>query len=289
MAPSNASSSALYSVLSGSIAGSVSTFAGAPFDYVKVRLQTSPNTNIVDVLAQPLREKRFHKLFSGTTPALIVAVLENSVVFGANSMLKHGYRKLAGKNDETLLETAVLGGFSGVFSAAAISPAETVKVRLQTNKSVYGNPSQCLQRIVREEGVVALFRGMPAQVPRDSLFNFFFFSAFEGCCRMAATARNIDKSELGVFDLVLSGGLAGATGWTFTLPFDVVKSRSQGLKFAESESSWKVAKQITREVYREAGLRGFFRGWGAAVARAFPVNGVLFACYSLSERALQGL
>jgi hypothetical protein len=287
MSPSSASSSALYSVLSGSIAGSVSTFAGAPFDYVKVRLQTHPNSTVVDLLAQTVRERRLRNFFSGTTPALIVAVLENSVVFGANSLLKHGWRSMSGKNEETLLETALLGGLSGVFSAAAISPAETVKVRLQTNKACYGNPTACLKRIVHEEGAVALFRGLPAQIPRDSLFNFFFFSAFEACCRLTASAKNIEKNQLGAFDLVVAGGLAGATGWTFTLPFDVVKSRSQGMKFPENTSSLTVAKEITKEIFRESGPKGFFRGWGAAVARAFPVNGVLFACYSLTERALQ--
>jgi hypothetical protein len=287
MSPSNSTATPLQALISGSFAGSVSAFAGAPFDYVKVRLQTQANASAFQIVSQSLREKGVYRLFSGTTPALIVAVLENSVVFAANAGLTRTWRSISQKEEETLFETAVLGGLSGIFSAAAISPAETVKVRLQ--RGGYTGPRQCLQRIIAEEGASALFRGLPAQLPRDILFNFFFFSAFDACCRTAANVRGVDKNKIGVFDLVLAGGVAGATGWTFTLPFDVVKSRTQAMKAKNGENSLQFAKRVTYGVFHESGVKGFFRGWSAAVARAFPVNGVLFACYSLTERALESV
>ena len=285
MSPSSSSStSTTQAVLSGTLAGSLSTIAGAPFDYMKVRLQTSQEARIFSLFSEALREKGVLSFFRGTTPALVCSVLENSVVFGANATIKRAWRSISLKDEETLLETAVVGGLSGIFSATAISPFETTKIRLQQGSHAYTSMSNCLKRIVREEGVLALFRGLPAQLPRDILFNFVFFSSFEASCRMLSNIRRVEKDQLSVFDLVASGGLAGAAGWTFTLPFDIVKSRSQGTQ-AQNQSSLLLAKKITFQIYREAGLRGFFRGWGAAVARAFPVNGVLFACYSLSERA----
>jgi len=39
-----------------------------------------------------------------------------------------------------------------------------------------------------------------------------------------------------------------------------------------------------REHFEAAGLRGFWRGFSAVAVRSFPVNGTLFASYSLSEK-----
>lgn len=73
--------------------------------------------------------------------------------------------------------------------------------------------------------------------------------------------------------------------WTFTIPFDVVKSTTQGTKkLHRQESSFQHAFRASKEIYAKFGIKGFFRGLKWATIRAFPVNGVLFATYSLTER-----
>lgn len=273
-------------MVSGMLAGSTSTFAGAPFDYLKVRLQTSERAHVGSVLAESRGIRAFYR---GTSPALVCAVLENSVVFGANATLKRMWRSVSSKTEETLLETAMLGGLSGVFSAVAISPAETIKVRLQASKTSYSSATQCLVEVVNAEGIGALFRGLPAQLARDVLFNFVFFSSFEAFCRGIASKHGVQKQDLTPAQLVLAGGCAGASGWAVTMPFDVVKSRAQTCRSVVNENSLQLAVRISRDIYMESGVRGFFRGLPAAVARAFPVNGVLFATYSLVERVLDNL
>jgi solute carrier family 25 carnitine/acylcarnitine transporter 20/29 len=42
-----------------------------------------------------------------------------------------------------------------------------------------------------------------------------------------------------------------------------------------------------REVLRENGVRGFYRGWSAAVLRAFPANAALFWGVEMSNSLLQ--
>jgi hypothetical protein len=168
-----------------------------------------------------------------------------------------------------------------------------IKVRLQAagpGESARGG-LDCLRRVVRDEGARALFRGLPAQLARDVPFNLVFFSSFESICRgFGALRGGVDKKRLPAPDLILAGGLAGAVGWTVTLPMDLVKSRAQATRIAagaSSPSSLVLVARLVRAVHREAGLRGFFRGWTAAVARSFPVNGALFCTFEMCDRTLQ--
>jgi len=94
--------------------------------------------------------------------------------------------------------------------------------------------------------------------------------------------------------LLLAGGAAGILGWLGTFPFDVLKTRMQaqiqtqdvdaqhqraaraGTSSSSSSSSlWRVA----RELYAEAGARGFWRGLAPTIVRAVPVNMAVFGTF----------
>ena len=82
--------------------------------------------------------------------------------------------------------------------------------------------------------------------------------------------------------LILFGGTAGILSWTFTYPQDTIKTRLQadGMGRYLYRGSWHCA----RVIYRDSGLRGFFKGFSAALIRAFPTNGVTFATVTLFLR-----
>jgi len=255
-----------------------------------VRLQTSTGGPIS---GGSLHGIGFSQLFRGTGPAVVSAVLENSVVFGANLALKSKYLGVTNRTDADLstVELAWFGGAAGVFSALSICPAEMIKVRLQSSKhGEFKGGLDCLKRTIREEGALSLFRGLPAQLARDVPFNLVFFSSFENCCRAFGALRGgCEKKDLSAPDLILAGGLAGAMGWTVTLPMDLIKSRAQAMRLQPmaNMSPIQLASHLIKSVYREAGIRGFFKGWTAAVTRSFPVNGALFCTFEMCERTLQ--
>ena len=253
---------------------------------VKVRLQTSTVPSLLD-----MRNVRPGHYFAGSGPAVTSAILENSVVFAANSVLKNKYLSLTGKSESALStgELAMFGAAAGVFSATAITPAETIKVRLQASaRDEFKGGLDCLKRTVKFEGIQALFRGLPAQLARDVPFNLVFFASYE---RIVSGMQSINgqesKKEMSGWDFALAGGLAGAMGWTVTLPMDLVKSRAQALRMEKSSvSPLRLTVTLARGIYSENGVRGFFRGWTAAVARSFPVNGALFMTYEIMNKNL---
>eukprot|EP00127_Corallochytrium_limacisporum_P002125 Clim_evm19s108 gene=Clim_evmTU19s108 len=188
------------------------------------------------------------------------------------------------------LEYAAIGGLSGILSATAICPSEVVKIRLQNQRSAAGagakiqSPVQIALNLLRTEGPLGFFRGWGAIVPRDIVFNFCFFGAYETICTnaLSLTGRPADKALLNPLEVVVYGGLAGMTGWSLMFPFDVVKSRQQSV----SNEFKGNALSILRRIIAEEGMQRLYRGWSAAVFRAFPANGALFLGYEMTVKTL---
>jgi hypothetical protein len=67
---------------------------------------------------------------------------------------------------------------------------------------------------------------------------------------------------------------------TRPFPADVLKSRVQ------TYATGKSYRAVAQEVYREAGVRGFYRGMGITVARAMPSNAIVFSTYVYARAVL---
>lgn len=64
----------------------------------------------------------------------------------------------------------------------------------------------------------------------------------------------------------------GAASWFFIYPIDFIKTKYQ-------LDNGTCARKVIIKLYKNHGLRIFYSGCGVAVARAFPVNAIVFYCY----------
>lgn len=85
-----------------------------------------------------------------------------------------------------------------------------------------------------------------------------------------------------VTTMLVAGGLAGVASWVCCYPLDVVKTRLQ----AQSPDSIRYSGIVDciRKSVRDEGHGVLWRGLGTAVARAFVVNGAIFAAYEIALR-----
>ncbi|KAF0683406.1 Aste57867_24530 [Aphanomyces stellatus] len=262
----------------GTVGAVFNVYAGLPLDVAKVRLQTQGiYTGLSDVLVKTARQEGVRALWKGATPALSSAILENSALFTAQGALK---RLVFG--DAVNLKTsdeALLGAGAGVFAALAITPSEVIKCRLQTHKGVHSlGVWTCIQQVFVERGPLGFLHGLPAVMLRDVPFAMCFFGAYQFYTTQLMTWQGVEsRHELHPLAVMLCGGASGSTGWSIVFPADVIKSRMQiagGLGFAAS----------ARAVWAEQGVRGFYRGWSAAVIRSFPADGSLFLGVEMTHR-----
>jgi len=158
----------LRDTLAGAFGSICLTYAGLPFDVVKVRMQSSsiasslsspitslpskPTLSPLQVARSIIQDEGILRLWRGAGPALTSAMVENTVVFTANGFFTRLYSnflnsyhhpkqdnldtskqsvKIITEDELNFAEHFMLGGLSGIFSATAICPPEVVKCRLQ--------------------------------------------------------------------------------------------------------------------------------------------------------------
>ena len=297
--------------LSGAAGAFCLTCAGLPFDVIKLRMQLAgPSQRAASPLAHVARialQEGPAQLWRGFGPALASALIENTVVFAVFGAIKRVVAPSAG--DEAALtfpEHAACGGFAGVFSATAICPAEVLKCRLQAQAAAAGlrvlstgsganGVIACAVAIWRAEGARGFFAGLAPLLARDVPFNTLFFGSYRFFSSLLFLPAVPDRPPLlgsGVAGDAsvphapdqglrpsLAGGLAGMSAWTVVFPFDTLKSRLQAQPPSAGGGARGAAAagQLLLAILREeGGLRALYRGWSAAVLRAFPANAALF-------------
>ncbi|KAI9920993.1 hypothetical protein PsorP6_000901 [Peronosclerospora sorghi] len=315
----------LRETLSGVLGACCAVYAGLPFEVVKVRLQTQSRTNaykgVTDAFRRIVTEEGMAALWKGAVPALSSSSIENSVLFSANGLAKQAVvamhakeRTEADGNDVfTIWDEACMGACAGCFSATvgwvydaeddhvvgskrvlscrAITIPENIKCKLQFQRGHLGEgrfhgPVDCFLQVSKDEGMRGLWRGYSALLLRDVPFTFCFFGVYKATTSRAALFCGKDsKNELHPLTILGCGGLAGACSWGLMFPLDVLKSRIQTAPSSQPLS----LPRACRAVYLDFGIRGFYRGWTAAVLRAFPANGSLFLGVEMTHRLFRWL
>jgi len=179
------------------------------------------------------------------------------------------------------------GGISGIISKTATAPIERVKLLLQTqhaNNSIsvesrYKGPIDCLTRVVKEQGVLSLWRGNMANVLRyfpNQAINFAFKDKFK-----TFFLKNICKEDFWWFILgnLASGGSAGATALVMTHPLDIVRTRmAADVSSVYAERQFKGIFSCLKTIFIQNGMKGLYKGFavsflGAAVFKALHLGG----------------
>jgi solute carrier family 25 2-oxodicarboxylate transporter 21 len=180
---------------------------------------------------------------------------------------------------------AVLTGASaGAVESLVVVPFELIKIRLQdkTSGSRYTGLLDCLTKVVRQEGPLALYNGFEATLWRHIVWNAGYFGCiFQVRSQMPppATATN-PKTQKTVNDLA-AGFVGGVVGTTLNTPLDVVKRRIQSVAKVEGvRGKYEWAWPRLGVLAREKGMRALYKGYVAKILRFGPGGGVLLVVYS---------
>uniref|UniRef100_A0A914Y014 Mitochondrial 2-oxodicarboxylate carrier n=1 Tax=Panagrolaimus superbus TaxID=310955 RepID=A0A914Y014_9BILA len=116
---------------------------------------------------------------------------------------------------------------------AIVSPFETVKVKMQSDRSGKGDKkpkslASVAREIIKKDGYgkQGLLRGLDATLARDGLWNLLYFGIYHNLKPLIPIKEG--KSQPPVTLRFLLGFTASALASIADIPFDVVKSRIQG-------------------------------------------------------------
>ncbi|KAL3979932.1 tripartite motif-containing protein 35 [Sarotherodon galilaeus] len=277
--------------VSGSFAGACGVAVGYPLDTVKVRIQTQKQfTGVYQCVVETFSKEGVHGFFKGMSLPIATISMTSSVVFGTyrNCLQCLSQARGACCGPNTKLEVFLSGMAGGVAQVSVMSPGDIVKVRLQcqtesrraltkTPKPKYHGPVHCLLTIVKQEGLMGLYRGALPLMLRDGPSYATYFLTYATICEWFAGGS---KKKLDWYVVMLAGGIAGMAGWTIGTPMDVIKARLQ-MDGARETKKYKGFFHCIAETARVEGTGVFFRSLGINWLRAFPVNMVVFFTYEV--------
>ncbi|EXJ83152.1 hypothetical protein A1O1_06771 [Capronia coronata CBS 617.96] len=295
--------------VAGVFSGIAKLSVGHPFDTIKVRLQTADKTRFagpVDCLLQTLRKEGAAGLYKGATPPLLGWMVMDSVMLGSLTF----YRRLLHDNifsnpgfrpGKTTAELAgqslpAFGhGIAGIMAGSTVSfiaaPVEHVKARLQIQYAahkkdrLYSGPVNCTKKILKTHGVRGLYHGLCATLIFRSFF-FFWWSSYDVITKMFQKHTSLSAPSVNFW----AGGLSAQIFWLTSYPSDVVKQRIMtdplGGALNDGTPRFRHWREAAATVFREAGWRGYWRGFLPCFLRAFPANAMALVAFEGVMRAL---
>ncbi|KAJ1731655.1 mitochondrial aspartate-glutamate transporter agc1 [Coemansia biformis] len=284
-----------YNFAIGAVAGGIGAAFVYPIDLVKTRIQNQRTAvvgemmykNSIDCFRKVVRNEGILGLYRGLGPQLVGVAPEKAIKLTVNDFVR---TRLTNKTTgeiafaSEVLAGAAAGGSQVVFT----NPLEIVKIRLQVQGEILKDAAGATKTvarsgaitIIRELGLLGLYKGASACLLRDVPFSAIYFTCYS---HIKKDLFREGERQLGVLDLLLAGALAGMPAAYLTTPADVIKTRLQVVA-KQGETAYTGLVDAARKIYREEGFKAFFKGGPARIFRSSPQFGATLMCYELFHR-----
>ena len=119
--------------------------------------------------------------------------------------------------------SVLTGATAGATESFVVVPFELVKIRLQDKASAgkYNGMLDVVTKIVRQEGVLAMYNGLESTLWRHILWNAGYFGVIHQA-RGILPAQNTKQGQM--FNDLIAGGLGGAFGTILNTPYVLILS-----------------------------------------------------------------
>jgi solute carrier family 25 (adenine nucleotide translocator) protein 4/5/6/31 len=215
--------------------------------------------------------------------------------------MSHGgqQRREAAKSD--FIVDFLMGGVAAAVSKTVAAPIERVKLLIQNQDEMlktgrlaepYKGIGDCFNKVVKEEGVVQLWRGNLANVLRyfpTQALNFAFKDQFK---RIFGYSRERDGYWKFLAGNIMSGAAAGACSLLFVYSLDYARTRLANDNKSAKKGGTRQFNGLV-DVYRKTlasdGIVGLYRGFVISCVGIIVYRGLYFGMYdSLKPIVLQG-
>jgi len=239
-----------------------------------------------------LREEGLRGLYRGLAPTLIALPPNWGIYFCTYEALRNYLVHESKGGHNAMAVNAISATGAGLVTCVSTNPLWVVKTRFQVQgiqsfksshrvfTKSYTSTVGALYRIAREEGFRGLYSGLG-----PSIFGVanvtIMLPLYEELKELAAKRLNKEKKELQAVELAASSALAKMVASSITYPHEVVRSRMQ------ISGQCAAILHTCGEVYKEGGLRAFYRGCATNLTRTMPTAAVTFTSFEIMSRNLE--
>ncbi|KAG3056905.1 hypothetical protein PC122_g21208 [Phytophthora cactorum] len=266
----------------GAIAGGIETLTIWPMEMIKTNLQLgtmrAQYTGMIGGFRYHVQTDGFGSLYRGLAPVLVGSIPKAGIRFGAFDFIK---RRLADENgNASAMRNLAAGMMAGAIEATlTTTPIETLKTKLiGANASMW----EGTKMILAKEGIRGIYQGLWATILKQSTnqgLRFMWFSEFQKRVSpeflerhgIITDAQNMTGSQRASLSLI-GGMTAGIFSVFGNNPFDVVKTRMQGLQAQKYKSTF----DCFRQMLLHEGAGSFYAGVVPRLGRVIPGQGIIF-------------
>ena len=175
------------------------------------------------------------------------------------------------------------GAASGILADVCTHPLSTVKTRIQCQGAggvtqKFSNPVSALFKMLRQEGLASLYRGIGVVVVAAAPGQCLYFGAYEGMRSLLGTSASA------TFLAGASAQIGGSLAW---VPMDVIKERLQIEGQTKTNERYGSSLTATRRILVTEGLSGLYRAYWIHQATWAPFNAIYFSIYERVKTELQ--
>jgi solute carrier family 25 carnitine/acylcarnitine transporter 20/29 len=246
--------------INGCISGLLYASVGYPFDTIKSRIQLNLYNLITprQELLSLIRNEGFMSLYKGFMISGIYIPIGYSMVFGTFNTLHHKYE----------IGCIQASAAAGITYSLISCPAETIKIRSQTNIRTEGVWKEIIENLSRNNmSIKSLYKGYYTTAGRDILGTVIQFTSYTYFHKYLQREYGLSN----VWAAPIAGPLSGVVYWIPTYPIDVIKSNVQLKQIPFHEA--------VRWIYLKKGLFGFWKGISLGIARTAIVDAMGFTLF----------
>ncbi|GAM27582.1 hypothetical protein SAMD00019534_107580 [Acytostelium subglobosum LB1] len=278
--------------MAGALGCSITHSAVVPLDVVKTRLQTNPAkyTGMVSGFSTIIKEEGAMMLLQGLAPTAIGYALQGFFKFGFYEVFKKKYGEFVGPEAAVTYRIPIWLAASATaetIADLALCPNEATRIRLVSDPSFAKSPAEAFTKILKNEGLVGLYKGLPPILLKQVPYTMAKFAVFEytaeSVYKVLASRGTPRESMTDGQKLTVSLGsgiVSGVVAAIVSQPADTILS-----KINQEKTDGGVAKAIGN-IVRRLGFSGLFLGVGTRCFMVGTLTAGQFFIYDGLKQAL---
>lgn len=239
--------------------------AVVPIDVVKTRLQLEPGRykGMIDGFRRIPAEEGAAMLLKGAGPTAVGYFLQGAFKFGFNEFFKKQFSVLLGPENSVTYRIPMWLGASACAEVIAdmfLCPLEATRIRLVSQPTFAKGLADGFVKILKNEGFLALYKGLPPLLLKQVPYTMAKFSVFEMTSEAVYKVLPPKNELSNASQLTVSLGsgiVAGVAAAIISQPADTVLSKINKAK--TDGGMWKAIGKIVSDL----GVSGLFLGMGA--------------------------
>lgn len=261
-------------LLFAAISGSGATVCVQPMDLIKNRMQTNKNLSVGSCVGQIIKSDGIGGLWTGLGAGLLRQCSYTTVRLGVYRQLEERY------TPKTFGEKLGLGATAGFIGSLFGNPAEVTLIRMCADGNLpveqrrgYTSVGNALSRIIKEEGVLTLWRGATPTIARAIVVNAAQLGTYSQAKESAKQVLNMSEGIPLHFTAAMISGLVTTIA---SMPVDIVKTRLQNQKIVNGVPEYKGVVDVFGRIIKNEGFFSLWKGFLPYYFRLGPHTVITF-------------